>query len=38
MPITTQKSHLDYIKKSNTFFQDQAFDHRVACKCLHKGL
>jgi len=35
MPITTQKNHLDYIKKSNTFFQDWAFDHKVAFKCLH---
>jgi hypothetical protein len=37
MPITTHKKKGLY-EKTEHIFQDQAFGHRVAFKCLHKGL
>jgi hypothetical protein len=33
-----KRFRLDYMKRSNIFFQDWAFDHRVVFKHLHKGL
>jgi hypothetical protein len=40
MPITAHKKRflLSYMKRPNIFFQDRAFSHRVAFKCLHKRL
>ncbi len=33
-----KRFHLDYMKRSKIFFQDEVFNHRVAFKRLHKGL